>query len=287
MCACDIDNDGMPELLVGSENERVRAMRIRLRKGLERKIRKYYRQLGEPEPDTLTELKVDERDLLQDILRKGVKEYATLKQVENLMEVGEYKDALSTLLRLQEQKVQQLWHKDTSGHICTACIRHIASHPRQEVIVGTIEGDVQAYNTNGRQLWSTQLDGHIVDVQTGFIDRHKQEEIVVCSSDHHVYILDGTKKRERRDIYIDAWMSSICVTAPNRQSPAEIVIGSEDHKLYIYGGDLKAPLETISTPEGVRIVRAHTPSEENIPEIIAGGLSNCVYAYTRGGKCLW
>ena len=83
----DIDNDGLPELLVGSEGNRVRAMRIRLRKGLERKIRKYYRQLGEPELDALTELAVMERDLLQDILRKEVKEYATLKQVENLMKV--------------------------------------------------------------------------------------------------------------------------------------------------------------------------------------------------------
>jgi hypothetical protein len=134
-----IDNDGLPELLVGSEGNRIRAMRIRLRKGLERKIRKYYRQLGEPEPDTLTELTVMERDLLQDILRKEVKEYATLRQVENLMNVGEYKHALSALLRLQEQKVQQLWHKDTGGHVRTVCIRHIASHPNQEVIVGTID----------------------------------------------------------------------------------------------------------------------------------------------------
>jgi len=283
----DIDNDGVSELLIGSEDKRVSAMRIRLRQGLERKIRKCYRQLGEPEPNTMTELTVNERDLLQDILRKKVKEYATLKQVENLIEVREYKYALSTLLKLQEQKVQQLWHKDTTGRVCAVCIRHTASRPSQEVIVGTIKGNIQALNANGRYLWSTHLDSHVVDVQTGFIGHYKQEEIVIYSSDHHVYILGGMKKRERRDIHIDARTSSICVTAPNRQSPAEIIIGSEDRKLYIYGDDLTAPIETISTLEGMRIVRTHTPNDEDTPEIIAGGLSNCVHAYTRSGKRLW
>jgi len=283
----DIDNDGMPELLVGSDNGKVSAMRIRLRKGLERKIRKCYRQLGEPELDTLTELTVNERNFLQDILRKEVKEYATLKQVDDLIKAGEHAHALSTLIKLRQQKVQQLWHRDITGHVCTVCIRHIASDPKCEVIVGSTKGHIEAFNANGRHLRSTHLNSHVVDVQTGFIDRHKQEEIVVCSSDHYVYILGGMKKREQRIIYIDTWMSSICVTAPNRQSPAEILIGSEDRKVYIYGDDLTAPIETISTPEGIRIVRAYTPNEENMPEIIAGGLSNRVYAYTRSGKCLW
>ena len=110
---------------------------------------------------------------------------------------------------------------------------------------------------------------------------------MVCSSDQRVSIISGTKKRERRDICINTQISSICVTAPNRQSSAEIIIGSEDSKLYIYGSDLKVPLETILTLEGVRIVQAYGPNEENMPEIIAGGLGNCVYAYTRSGKCLW
>src|SRR5260370_18132734 len=210
-------------------------MRIWLRKEQERKIRECYQQLGEPALDTLVELATNERDLLQDILskdilKKEIKEYVTLKQVEDLLQAGEYKYALSTLLKLQKQKVQQLWHRDIIGHVCTVCIRHIASDSKCEVIVGNTKGLIQAFNANGRSLGSTHLGSHVVDLQTGFIDRHKQEEIVVCSSDHHVYILGGMKKPERRGKYIDPWMSSICVIAPNRQSLAEIVIGSEDRK---------------------------------------------------------
>src|SRR5205807_8307325 len=70
----DIDNDGLPELLIGSENNRARAMRVRLRRGIEARINRYYRQLGKPEPTTISELTPDECTLLQDILNTNVRE---------------------------------------------------------------------------------------------------------------------------------------------------------------------------------------------------------------------
>ena len=109
---------------------------------------------------------------------------------------------------------------------------------------------------------------------------------MACSSDHHVYILGGIKKREKRKSHINTWMSSICVVAPGKR-PGEIIIGSEDKKLYIYGSDLKAPIETIETDEGIRVVRRHSQDDEHRLEIIVGGLNRHVYAYTRSGKWLW
>ena len=283
----DIDYDGTPELLLGSENDRVRAMRIRLRKDLLKKIRRYYCLLKEPAPASISLLSSDERELLQDLASREKRDYVSLPQAKDLLNAEWYRQALSLLLKLGQQKTQQLWHKGSTGHIRTICFRHITSGAKREVIVGTSTGDVRAYNANGTLRWSTHLDEHIVDVQTGFIAHQKQEEIVICSSDHHVYVLNGTSKREQRKIDIDTWMSSICVTAPNRYSDAEIIIGSEEKKLYIFGSDLQTPRATIKTEEGIRVVRSCTSNEEQMPEIVAASLGHSVYAYTRDRKYLW
>ena len=92
------------------------------------------------------------------------------------------------LLRLEQQRVERLWHKDTLGHIHTICLRHVSSDHRQEIIVGTNEGNVLAFNASARTVWSHAFADRIIDVQTGYIDHHRQEEIVICSSDRHVYI---------------------------------------------------------------------------------------------------
>ncbi len=281
----DLDNDGQPELLIGSDHNRIRAMRVRLRRDIEKKIRRYYRQLGETGPTAITQLKTDEQALLLDILHLEVRELVTFKQAQEQMKEGNYVPALAILLRLEQQKVERPWQKNTIGHIRTVCLRHTAGEPKREIIVGTSEGNIHAYHVNGRSLWHTSLEDNIVDVQTGFIDHHRQEEIVICSSDHHVYILDGTKKQEWHDILIDdSWMSSICVRAPHTQSPSEIIIGSEDKKLSIFGSDLQEPIATIHTEEGVRIVRVHAPTGENAPEIVAASLGNHVYAYSRNNR---
>lgn len=283
----DIDKDGIPELILGSDNDRVRAMRIRLRKDLEKKIRRYYQRLGSPEPASIAGLNNEERGLLQDILGGEKREDVSLKHAEDLLKAKSYTGALSVLLRLEQQKVQKLWNRDKIGRIRTVCFRHITNDPRRELIVGTGEGDVIAYNTTGKQLWTTHLDDHIIDVQTGYIDHNKQEEIVICSSDHRVYILGGAKNQDRRDAYIDTWMSSISVTAPDRQTPPEIIVGSENKKLYIYKSDLNAPTDIIDTDEGIRVVRTCAQREDHMLEIVAGSLGKRVYGYTRKGECLW
>ncbi len=284
----DIDNDGRPELLIGTENNRVRAMRVRLQRGVERKVRRHYRQLGEPDPEAITELTTDERTLLQDIFHINARESMTTEQAREQMREGAYGRALSTLLKLEQQKVELLWRKDTIGHIRTISFRHINTEQKREIIISTADGIIHAFNATSRRPWFTPLNDHIVDVQTGFTNHHKQEEIVTCSTDDRVYILSGSKKRKLRNIYIkNSSMSSICITAPTGHSTAEIIIGSEDNKLSIYSNDLQNPIRTILTEEGVRIVRASVPTEGHEPEIIAASLGNSIYAYSWHGKHLW
>lgn len=284
----DIDNDGRPELLIGTENNRVRAMRVRLQRGVESKVRRRYRQLGEPDPANIHGLTTDQRTLLQDILQRSSRELVTSKIAMEQMKDGAYEKALSTLLQLEQQQVESLWHKDVAGYIRTLSLRHVATEQKQEIIVGTADGTIQAFYADGRRPWSIPLNDHIVDVQTGFIDHHPQEEIAACSSDNKVYILSGAKRRRLQPISVkNSLMSSISITAPTRNNTAEIIIGSENKKLSIYSSDLQVPIRTISIEEGVRIVRSYLPGEEFEPEIVVASLRTSVYGYSWQGKLLW
>ncbi len=283
----DIDNDGLPELLIGGENKRVRAMHVRLRRGVEERIRRYYRRLVKPGPATLSELNADERALLQDALRLDTRKPVTFEQAKEQMKAGAYDRALSTLLELEQQKVERVWHRNDIEYIRTVCFRHTTKKMGREIIIGTADGSVYAFYAHGHRAWSVHLNDHIVDVQTGFIDHHKKEEIVICSSDHNLYILGGDKDPLHQAHIADTWVSSICVRATSSHDLPEIIIGSEAKKLAIYGSDLQRPKAEIPTEEGVRIVRAHIPSEESIPEIVVASLSNRIYAYKRNGKFLW
>lgn len=283
----DIDNDQIPELLVASENDRIRAMRIRLHKGLVRKIHKYYQRLEASKSAFLNSLNAEQRGLLQDLVGVEEKEQLGLKLAEHLMDVREYNQALSMLLKLQQNKVERFVHKDDVGHIRRVCFRHVDDDQQTEILVSNTEGNVKAFDEEGQRKWSVTLDDHLVDMKTGFYSQHEQEEIVVCSSDHRMYILDGTRRPTPREIQIDAWLSSIDVTLPDKQRDAEIIVSSsEKDALYIYKGSLETP-EIIKTPEKIRAMCVNASRKSDEPEIIAAGLGNKVYALTRSGETLW
>jgi hypothetical protein len=263
-------------------------MLIRLRRGIDRRIRRAYKRLEEPDPTEITELKAEQRALLLDILDRNSRQLVTLEQAQAQLDAGMYQEALSTLSKLEQQQVQRYWHKDIAD-IRTVCLRYIMEEQAQDIVVGTATGGIYDFCAGGTLSWSRQLHDHIVDLQTGYVDSQQQEEIIICTSDRHqIYIVDGPQKKQLRNVYIDdTWMSSVCVMSPDLLGIARIIIGSEDRKLYVYRGDSQTSIETITTEEGVRLVRANPHPQEPAPQIVAASLSNRVYAYTRHGKCLW
>lgn len=295
--ALDFDHDGQIEILVGSEHDRVHALRIHLVRPLVRKIRRQYQELGKPSLESLSSLLPAELDLLQDVVEEEHKQHAarsvTIEHARQLCSAGEALSALVELLRLKQQKVQARWRRDIGGHVRALYLGDISGDPRLEVVIGTADGTIQAFNTQGRELWHLSLGGQILALQTGYLDQGKWQEILACSSDHHLYVISGIKKGVKRAIYIDEWMSSFYLLAPDRRSAPTVVVGTEDKQLCFYGSDLTAPLQSIATPQGIKIVyaydvtqRPHPPGEQ-VPEVIAGGLENMVYAYTRQGRFLW
>lgn len=288
IATADIDNDGLPELLICGENKRIRAMHVRMRRGVEERIRKHYRRLGKPEPATIPQLDADERALLQDVLGLNRRTLVTFEQAREQMKDSLYDQALSTLLKLAQQKVERHWHRTDIEYIRTVCFRHTTKRLGREIIIGTADGRVYAFYAHGHRAWDTQLNGHIVDVQTGFISHfYKKEEIVIFSTEHNLIILGGEKNPLQQASIADSWMSSFCVRAASSHDTSEIIIGSEASKLFIYDSNLQSPKAEITTEEGVRIVRALISGEENTPEIVVASMSNRIYGYKRNGNCLW
>jgi outer membrane protein assembly factor BamB len=288
--ATDFDNDGHVELLAGSEEEKIHVFRVQLIKDLDERIRKCYQGLGDPDPVTLTDITIDERNLLQDILGEGAIKYINLKHVEQLMEAKNYKDALCELIELSAQRAQLIWRKgrtDQIGHIRTLCFGHASSETERDIVVGTNEGNIQALSITGKQLYSYSLESEVLQVQANYIDNSKYEKIVACSIDHQMYIVSGTKKQDWCPVLVNERMTCFYIMHANKQEPVEIIIGSENGRLSIYGGDLQQPLITISTPEPIKLVCAHTPKKDDTLEIVAADSKNSIYAYERTGKMLW
>lgn len=292
--ALDLDNDGLIEVLAGSEDTKVHAFHVNLIKDLERKIRRRHANLMKSSPATLTTLPAAEYALLQDILNEDVKEHeqlrrVTLQKAERFLEAQNYLNALADLLKLEQQKVQVLWHKEQLGHIRTLCLGDVVGDSKREIIVGVTEGTISVISASGRLLWVYPLGEPLLVVQTGYIHHERWEEIIACSMDHHISIISEVQKRIRDRASIDEWMSTIYIPAHSREQAGEIIVGSEDKKITFYGQHLQQPLSTFSTPQGIKTLCAH-PSpvgKKRSIEIVAGSLENSVYAYTREGSLLW
>lgn len=283
----DIDNDGAPELLIGDENQRIRAMHVRLRRGVAERIRRYYHRLEKPQL-LRSELDRDERNLLADAVGLNTRKLVKFEQAEEQLAQGKYLQALSILLRLAQQKVERLWHRDDMEYIRTVCFRNTTKQLGREIVIGTADGHLSAFYASGRRAWSKPLEDHITDVQSGFFEHHSpKEDILICSTDHTLYLLGGEKEPLHRIEIADALVSSICVRATGNREASEIIIGSEAKKLFIYGHDLHIPKAEFRTEEDVSIVRGHAVADENTPEIIVAGRNNTIYAYRRSGKQLW
>jgi outer membrane protein assembly factor BamB len=293
--ALDIDSDGVFEVVAGTEDNRVHVFRVRLDRELIKRIRRFYQGVKRSSPESLKALSPAERSLLFDLLNEQAEQPTStphkLVQALQLIEAGNYYSALKELLHLEHDKVQQLWCQEKVGHIRALYQGDIVGDSRREVIIGTREGFVRAFDSSGKSLWSRRTGGAVVALQTGYLEGRRWQDILVCSSDHHIYTINGVQKTIKPSSYVDEWMSCFSLLSAGKKRQIEVVVGTEDRKLCFYNSDFSAlTRETILTPQGIRIVCAyHAPQQahERVPAIIAGSLENGVYGYSRSGTLLW
>ncbi len=295
--AADINNDDRMEILVGAGNDRAYAYHVDLIDGLEKRIRGHYEALRKAlknSPTDLTQvLRADELRLLHDLLgeegrqREELK-HITFKEVNRLMTAGQYYDALVSLIKMEQYRIELQLRKgkqDGLENIRSLCIGRM-NNGKRSVVVGTNDGNVYVLTVKGRRVGEVSIDERILDVQTGYINQDQLECIIVCTSNHKVYILPATGREGKYEWELGYETACIYVNKGNRQRPSEILTGT-DTTIMIYGEGIETPSNTIHLKDDVGLVHAYARTEQEMPEVIAASANRSVYACRRRGMCLW
>ena len=279
----DIDKDGLPELVIGNEHNRIRAMRVRLHKGLEQRIRKHYRALEVTNPEVLSELTTDERSLLTTIIATDKPAYITFQEIQPLFESNEHDRLLSKLLQLQQQKVEPCWQKSNIGPIRSVLLRHTPDESKCEIIVGTSNDTIYALNDRGRHTWSASFNEHISDLRTRTIDHGKREEVVLCTSGSHHYVLSKSKQIRKYGSTADASSPvDSCEMMDTVQSVSNIGVRPAD---FLLKDEEKFPISMPS--ERRKSVIARSPSGDRTQEIVAISNKKSVSVFAKNQMLRW
>jgi len=292
--AFDLDRDGYVEILAGADDARIYAFRIQLNKGLDKKIRRDYAILGKPDITTL-EFTAEQLDLLLGVLGTnygGIDKRLSLSIAKTQMQAGQFTEALLSALKLEQQKFQFLWDKDKVGYRRALCLPDLLGDKRREVVVSTLNGGLSVFNTKGRLLWTEQsLDGsRIFDAQSGYFSSGHGEDLAFATDTGSLSLQspDGT----RSSTIVPFPEPAVCfyMLAPDPLGASEMLIGTKSGKVYLYANTLETPAHIFDLPATIQRVYASEPDEGGKyrnPELLISTAENVLFAYTRGGNCLW
>lgn len=294
LCASDIDGDGVQEIIVGANDYRVHTLRVNLIKAkddLYQQMRKVCQKFAANPQELPTWLIPSERELLRNMTFRGQEEPVYLKQAEALLSQGRFQEALTAFLLLEHQKIQPLWRKETGYETRILCFGSVLG----DLIIGTTDGKLRAYDARGKDLWSRSLPDQILAAQVGRIQGAGSEDILVCSSDHQIYLIGCVpgKDRKKRTMQPEVLKSYpvddalICsIVFKTEYKNLEVILGSENNKIYIYRHGLEQSPEQIPTSQGVRIIQFYPSKKKHkdAPDIIAARTDQYVAAYKYSDK---
>ncbi len=291
----DLDRDGHIEVLAGTDNSKVQALRIQLSKDLDKRIRRSYANLGKPEVTTLTDLSNEQLNLLEGLLGTNygaIDKKLSLTSTQMLMEAGEYTTALLSVLKLNRQRFQLLWEKGKLGYRRALCLADLAGDKRREVVVSSQNGGLSVFNANGRLLWSEKSpDGNqIFDAQSGYLFPGHGEDLAFASASGILSIINSEKARSTTALRFPEEVSSFYILAPGNQIASDILIGTKSGKAHLYTNNFEKAARVFEMPTAVQRVYASEPDESGKyrnPQLLISTAENVLFAYTRGGNCLW
>lgn len=291
----DLDFDGYEEILAGSDNAQVYVVRIQLSKDLDKKILHDYSALGKPEISTLSELTDEQLDVLQGLLDVN---YNTLDKSVNLaiaeeqLVQGHLEDALLTLVKLGRQRFQFLWAKEQTGYQRVLCLTNATANKPKEMVVGSQGGGLSIFNTRKRQRWSKEsIDGgQIFDAQSGVFSTRQGEQLIGISTSGALYIINHKKDHLPVPLKLPDPATCFYLLSSANLNTSELVIGSEKGSVYLYTDTFETPTRKLDLPTAIQQIYASEPDESGAyrnPELLISTGDNRLFAYTRGGNCLW
>ena len=291
----DLDFDGHDEILAGADDAQVYALRIQLSKDLDKKIVDDYVALGKPEITAFKDLNSEQLDLLQGILGTTytvTDKKLSLEGAQILLEEGHFTEALLLLLKLNRQRFQFLWEKEHVGYNRTLCLANITGSQQREVVVSSLDGGISVFTAEGNILWSHESvdDTQILDVQSGYFSSEQSENLAYISAAGSLSIIDPDKTHPATLLEFPEPVICFSLLALGKQSSSEILIGTASGKAYLYTNNFEKPARILDLPTPVQQVYTSEPDDGgnyHNPELLISTEGNQLFAYTRGGNCLW
>lgn len=299
--AVDINSDDQVEILIGTEDNGASVIHVELSRDLYKLVREAY-QLANTfyaQDDILKTLSFRERLLLEDFIADRSRQRPERKQLETalaLMKDEAYEKALSLFLQLMQQRVQFYWSSpiETRGYIWAQCFANVAADSILEIIVGTDQGWVYAFDTENdgqHLLWEKDLGARVLILLSIKFSSNPFDSIIALLASRRLVVLNhkGEIVQERAFEGAQEWATDISIYRSRGQddNTVNIVIGQENNCISIWDLSLQAPITTIHTAQGISTTYIYDINNDGVDEIISGSLGNHVYAHSIQGLELW
>jgi hypothetical protein len=163
---------------------------------------------------------------------------------------------------------------------------------RREVVASSLDGGISVFTAEGSILWSEKPadDSQILDVQSGYVSSEHGENLAYISAAGSLSIIDPNRAHSSAILEFPEPVICFSLLALGHQSSSEILIGTESGKAYLYTNNFEKPARILDLPAPVQQVYTTEPDEGGKyrnPELLISTEGNRLFAYTRGGNCLW
>jgi outer membrane protein assembly factor BamB len=308
----DINNDGIPDVVVGSEDRKIYALRGdngSLLWSYTTGNRVYSSPaIGDINNDGIPDVVVGSWDRKIYALRGDngslLWSYTTGNLVSSSPAIGDINnDGIPDVVvgswdykiyALRGDNGSLLWSYTTGNRVYSSpAIGDINNDGIPDVVVGSWDYKIYALRgDNGSLLWSyTTGDWVESSPAIGDINNDGIPDVVVGSFDYKIYALRGDNGSLLWSYTTGNWVqSSPAIGDINNDGIPEVVVGSSDYKIYALRGDNGSLLWSVSLPfpqywpDGIKL--ADIDPSQGL-EVIASTLQGSVYVISSNGTVLW
>lgn len=316
ICACDYDEDGITEIIVGMGDNNIRACKIELdleryepglisntpsntRPALYSQIQQTFqklRRLGFKElplapGDMLAEL-AHNLGLLQNEEEKPEKKEIALAKLK--LEQNRYEEALSLLSRLREQRIQRYWEEPLTrlGHIRDLSFGNVKGNAISEILVGTDEGELIAVDINNekKELWQPRprSASGVVSLSTGHAPQERDYETILAVLENQTlsYISNSGATLALPPGLLEpgervSSLSTRAFSPDGAQWIDYIVLGLEGRQIRLYNATTAQCQALIATDETATLLFAGDILGQRQLEILAANAGHAVVLYAQ------
>jgi outer membrane protein assembly factor BamB len=127
----------------------------------------------------------------------------------------------------------RVWRVDLKSRI-TAAPAMLHDEEEERIVIGTTAGEMFCISENGELVWQFKTYGSIYSAATVCdLNKDRKPEVVFGSCDNCVYALSGDGKK-LWSFETDFWVTTTPIVADiDGDEKAEVIVGSYDHNVYV------------------------------------------------------